>query len=112
MASNASSEKSLIGVLAQADLVEYQTGAVVSRVLIKKPSGTVTAFAFDAGEELSEHTSPFDALVLMVEGEAEIQISGTGHRLRAGELLKLPAGQPHAVKAVKRFKMILVMLRG
>ena len=111
MASNSTRENEIVGVVAQADLVAYQPGAVVSRVLIKKPSGTVTVFAFEAGEELSEHTSPFDALVLMIEGEAEIQISGTGHRLKSGDLLKLPANQPHAVKAAKRFKMILIMLR-
>lgn len=71
----------------------------------------MTAFAFDAGEGLSEHSSPFDALLLVIAGEAEIEISGAGHTVRAGELLKLPADKPHAVKAVKRFKMILVMLK-
>jgi quercetin dioxygenase-like cupin family protein len=97
--------------ITQADLVEYQPGAVVSRTLIKKNSGTVTAFAFDAGEGLSEHTSPFDALVLMVDGEAEISISGKAHRIKAAEMLMLPAHQPHAVKALTRFKMILVMIK-
>ena len=101
----------LAGVVAQVALVEYQPGAVVSRTLVKKTAGTVTAFAFDAGEGLSEHTAPFDALVLMVEGESEISIAGTPHRLAAGHLLRLPAGQPHAVKAVTPFKMILVMIR-
>jgi quercetin dioxygenase-like cupin family protein len=101
----------LAGVVAQSALVEYQPGAVVSRTLVKKSAGTVTAFAFDAGEGLSEHTAPFDALVLMVEGESEISIAGSPHRLTAGHLLRLPAGQPHAVKAVTPFKMILVMLR-
>jgi len=101
----------LVGVLSQADVVQYQAGAVVSRTLIKMPAGTVTAFAFDAGEGLSEHTAPFDALVLMVEGEAEISIAGTPHRVKAGELLRLPAHQPHALKAVTRFKMILVMIK-
>jgi quercetin dioxygenase-like cupin family protein len=75
------------------------------------PGGTVTAFAFDAGEGLSEHTAPFDALVLMIEGEAEIRISGDSHRIRGGELLRLPADQPHALRAVTRFKMILVMIK-
>jgi quercetin dioxygenase-like cupin family protein len=97
-------------VLASA-LVTYQPGAVVSRTLVKKPTGTVTAFAFDAGEGLSEHTAPFDALVLNLEGEADISISGTPHRVSAGQLLKLPAGQPHAVKAATPFKMLLIMIR-
>ena len=101
----------LPGVVAQSALVEYQPGAVVSRTLVKKAAGTVTAFAFDAGEGLSEHTAPFDALVLMVEGESEISIAGTPYRLTAGHLLRLPAGRPHAVKAVTQFKMILVMIR-
>jgi quercetin dioxygenase-like cupin family protein len=98
--------------IAQADLVQYQPGAVVSRTLIKKSTGTVTAFAFDGGEGLSEHTSPFDALILMVDGEAEISISGKANRVTAGELLMLPAHQPHAVKALTQFKMILVMIKG
>jgi quercetin dioxygenase-like cupin family protein len=101
----------LVGVLSQADVVQYQAGAVVSRTLIKMAAGTVTAFAFDAGEGLSEHTAPFDALVLMVEGDAEISIAGTPHRVKTGELLRLPAHQPHALKAVTRFKMILVMIK-
>ncbi|HLN93553.1 MAG TPA: cupin domain-containing protein [Thermoanaerobaculia bacterium] len=101
----------LAGVASQSDVVQYQTGAVVSRTLLKSPGGTVTAFAFDAGEGLSEHTAPFDALVLMIEGEAEISISASPHRLHAGQLLKLPARQPHAVKAITRFKMFLVMIK-
>jgi quercetin dioxygenase-like cupin family protein len=84
---------------------------VVSRTLIKKTTGTVTAFAFDAGEGLSEHTSPFDALVLMIDGEAEIAISGVPHTVKAADILMLPAHQPHAVKALTKFKMILVMIR-
>lgn len=101
----------LAGVASQSDVVAYQTGAVVSRTLLKSPGGTVTAFAFDAGEGLSEHTAPFDALVLMVEGEAEISISASPHRLHTGQLLKLPARQPHAVRAITRFKMFLVMIK-
>ena len=101
----------LAGVVAQSALVEYQPGAVVSRTLVKKSAGTVTAFAFDSGEGLSEHTAPFDALALIVEGECEISIAGTSHRVKAGQLVGLPAGQPHAVKAVTPFKMILVMIR-
>jgi quercetin dioxygenase-like cupin family protein len=101
----------LRGVIPQRDLVAYQPDAVVSRTLIKKPAGTVTAFAFDAGEGLSEHTAPYDALVLGVDGEAEISIEGSPHRVAAGQLLTLPAGRPHAVKAITRFKMLLVMIR-
>jgi quercetin dioxygenase-like cupin family protein len=111
MPSETSTGNEWSGAVAQADLVQHQPGAVVSRTLIKKPTGTVTAFAFDAGEELSEHTAPFDALVLMVDGEAEITISGVAHTVKAAEILMLPAHQPHAVKAVRKFKMILVMIR-
>jgi quercetin dioxygenase-like cupin family protein len=99
------------GVIAQLGLVEYQPGSVVSRTLVKKPAGTITAFAFDAGEGLSEHTAPYDAMVLGVDGTAEISIGKVVHRVSAGQLLRLPAGEPHAVKAVTRFKMILVMIR-
>ena len=97
-------------VLASA-LVAYQPGTVVSRTLVRKPAGTVTAFAFDAGEGLSEHTAPFDALALNLEGEADISVAGAPHRLGAGQLLKLPAGQPHAVKAITPFKMLLIMIK-
>jgi quercetin dioxygenase-like cupin family protein len=92
-------------------LVDYQDGAVVSRAIIKKPTGTVTAFAFDAGEGLSEHTAPFDALVQLVEGSADITVSGQTSRVTAGQILLLPAGQPHALRAAGRFKMLLVMIR-
>jgi quercetin dioxygenase-like cupin family protein len=102
----------LEGVLALSELLDYQAGAVVSRTLLKKEAGTVTAFAFDVGEGLSEHTAPFDALVVMVDGAAEISIAGMPHRVTAGHLLHLPAGRPHAVKAVTRFKMLLIMIRG
>jgi len=101
----------LEGVTSQLGLVEYQSGSVVSRTLIKKSAGTITAFAFDAGEGLSEHTAPYDAMVLGVDGTAEISIGKVVHRVSAGQLLKLPAGEPHAVKAIARFKMILVMIR-
>jgi quercetin dioxygenase-like cupin family protein len=111
MSSETSTGNEWLGAIAQADLVQYQPGAVVSRTLVKKPTGTVTAFAFDAGEELSEHTAPFDALVLMVDGEAEITISGVTHTVKAADFFMLPAHQPHAVKAVRKFKMILVMIR-
>jgi quercetin dioxygenase-like cupin family protein len=93
------------------DLVAYQEGAVVSRIVIKRDTGTVTLFAFDAGQELSEHTTPYDALVQVVDGEAEVTIAGKTHRLRAGDVILMPAHQPHAVKAVSRFKMLLTMIR-
>jgi quercetin dioxygenase-like cupin family protein len=94
-----------------ADLASYQDGAVVSRIILKRTAGNVTLFAFDAAQELSEHTSPFDAVVQVIEGEAEIAIAGTPHRLRAGDVIIMPADQPHAVKAVSRFKMLLTMIR-
>jgi quercetin dioxygenase-like cupin family protein len=93
------------------ELVSYQDGAVVSREIVKKSTGSVTLFAFDEGQGLSEHTAPFDALVQVVEGEAEIMISGQPHRLQGGEMILMPANQPHALKALKRFKMILTMIR-
>lgn|ERR1039458_9047 len=94
-----------------ADLVSYQDGAVVSRQIVKTAAGSVTMFAFDAGEGLSEHTTPFDALAQVVEGEAEITISGHAHRVQGGEMILMPANQPHALKALKRFQMILTMIR-
>ncbi len=93
------------------DLVSYQDGAIVSRVLVKRETGNVTLFAFDAGQELSEHTTPYDALVQVVDGEAAITVAGHPHRVRAGEMLLMPAHQPHALKAVSRFKMLLTMIR-
>jgi quercetin dioxygenase-like cupin family protein len=99
------------GVSRLVDLVAYQSGSVVSRTLIEKKTGTVTLFAFDEGQGLSEHTAPFDALVYLLDGEAEITISGNPLRLRADEMTIMPANQPHALKAVKRFKMLLTMIR-
>jgi quercetin dioxygenase-like cupin family protein len=93
------------------DLVGYQDGAIVSRVLAKDSSGTVTAFAFDAGQGLSEHETPFDALLYLFDGTATISIAGASHRLTCGQIIHLPASVPHAVEAVDRFKMLLVMLR-
>jgi quercetin dioxygenase-like cupin family protein len=93
------------------ELVNYQDGAVVSREIVKKPAGSVTLFAFEEGQGLSEHTAPFDALVQVAEGEAEITISGQPHHVLGGEMILMPAGQPHALKALKRFKMILTMIR-
>jgi quercetin dioxygenase-like cupin family protein len=93
------------------ELVAYQPGAVVSREIVKKPTGTVTAFAFDKDQGLSEHTAPFDALVHVVDGTAEITIGGQPHRLGAGDLLLMPADVPHALTAIERFKMLLIMIR-
>lgn len=94
-----------------ADLINYQDGAVVSREIVRKPAGNVTIFAFDQGQGLSEHTAPFDALVQMLEGEAEVTISGQAHRVQGGEMILIPAHQPHALTALKRYKMILTMIR-
>jgi len=94
-----------------AELVGYQDGAIVSREIVKRPNGNVTVFAFDEGQGLSEHTAPFDALVQVLEGEVEITIAGKSHRLQGGGLILMPANQPHALKAIKRFKMILTMIR-
>ena len=94
-----------------AGLIDYQNGSVVSREIVKGATGKVTLFAFDKGEGLSEHTSPYNALVQVIEGEAEITISGRPNRVKDGELILMPAGQPHALSAVERFKMILTMIR-
>jgi quercetin dioxygenase-like cupin family protein len=93
-----------------ADLVQYQDGSVVSRMIVKKDSGSVTVFAFDEGQGLSEHTTPYDALVELLDGEADITIAGRAHRLKQGDMILMPANQPHALKAVVRFKMVLTML--
>ncbi len=93
------------------ELVSYQEGSVVSRTLIDKETGTVTLFAFDEGEGLSEHTAPYDALVYVYNGEAEITISGEPHTVRKGETIIMPANDPHALRATTPFKMMLVMIR-
>jgi quercetin dioxygenase-like cupin family protein len=93
------------------DMVAYQDGAIVSKEIIKKPTGTVTIFAFDKDQGLSEHTAPFDALVQIMDGEAEIIISGETHQLKEGEIIIMPAGKPHALKALTQFKMMLVMIK-
>ena len=93
------------------DMVTYQDGSIVSKEIIKKPTGTVTIFAFDQDQGLSEHTAPFDAMVYVLDGEAEIIISGEAHQLREGEMIIMPGGKPHALRAVKRFKMMLVMVK-
>lgn len=97
--------------LSMTDLVSYQEGSVVSRQITKAEAGNVTLFAFDAGQELSEHTAPFDALVHVLEGEAEIRISGQPHLLTAGEAIIMPADEPHALRATQKFKMLLTMIR-
>ncbi len=98
-------------VLKVADLAAYQEDSVVSRQITKAEAGNVTLFAFAAGQELSEHTAPFDALAHILDGEAEIIISGRAYTLSAGEAIILPANEPHALRAVKKFKMLLTMIR-
>ncbi|MFN8524545.1 MAG: cupin domain-containing protein [Chloroflexota bacterium] len=99
------------GVMTLAAAVDVQAGSVVSRTIVNKPTGTVTLFAFDQGEGLSEHSAAFDALVQVVEGEARISIAGEPHLVGAGQLLRLPANVPHALHAVTPFKMMLVMIK-
>lgn len=104
--------ESLIGQpLSLSCLADYQEGSVVSRTIIDKKTGTVTLFAFAEGQGLSEHTAPFDALVYVLDGEAEISISGKMVQVKAGEMIIMPASEPHALKAIKRFKMVLIMIR-
>jgi quercetin dioxygenase-like cupin family protein len=97
--------------LTMTELVAYQEGSVVSRTLIDKKVGTVTVFAFGEGQGLSEHTVPYDAFIEVIDGEAEVTIAGTVHHLVAGQMIIMPADRPHMLKAVKRFKMLLVMIR-
>ncbi len=92
-------------------LVDYQDGSVVSREVIGKKTGTVTIFAFDEGQGLSEHMAPFDAMVYIVDGEANIDIDRKPHHLKTGDMIIMPAGHPHALQAIKRFKMLLIMIR-
>jgi quercetin dioxygenase-like cupin family protein len=93
------------------ELVNYQANSVVSRTLIDKKAGTITLFAFGQGQGLSEHTAPFDALVYLVDGEAEVTISGKAYRLTEGEMITMPANEPHALRAITQFKMLLVMIK-
>ncbi|MDD5174695.1 MAG: cupin domain-containing protein [Candidatus Omnitrophica bacterium] len=92
-------------------MVEYQDGSVVSKEIIKKESGTVTLFAFDKGQGLSEHTAPFDALVNVLDGQAQVRISGEPYIVKEGELIIMPANRPHSVQAIERFKMLLVLIK-
>jgi len=105
----------MINILQEAknlnNLIEYQEGSVVSKEIIKKETGTVTLFAFDQNQGLSQHTAPFEALVYVFEGQAEIIIAGKKHYLKAGQAIIMPANQPHALKAIERFKMFLVMVK-
>jgi len=98
-------------VLQAAELVAYQQGSIVSREVIRKDTGTVTVFAFDAGQGLSEHTAPFDALVQVLDGTVQIKIAGAPHDLKAGDIIIMPANKPHALQALSRMKMMLVMIK-
>ncbi len=98
-------------VLKLQELIDYQEGAVVSREIIRRDTGTVTIFAFDKGQGLSEHTAPFDAMVQIIDGKAEITISGEKHVLEAGEMIIMPANEPHALYAIEPYKMILTMIK-
>lgn len=95
-----------------ADHVDYADGSVVSKILLKKDTGNITLFSFDAGQGLSEHTAPFDAVVQILDGKAEITIGGKTNEAQSGEMLIMPANVPHALRAPERFKMLLVMIRG
>ncbi len=99
------------GVFNVSNAVSYHPASIVSKQLIKKETGSVTLFAFDEGQDLSEHTAPYDAMVHVLEGEAEISISQKRYLVKAGEMIIMPANQPHALKALKKFKMLLVMIR-
>ena len=98
-------------VLHMANLATYQEGSVGSRQITKQDAGNVTLFAFDEGQELSEHTAPFDALVHVLDGQAEVKISGTPFELNTGDAIIMPADEPHALRAVTKFKMLLTMIR-
>lgn len=106
------SEKEILGKVLDLDkMLDYQEGSVVSRTIVNKDVGTVTLFSFDKDEGLSEHTTPFDALVYIVDGEAEITISKQPHIVKKGQMIIMPAHEPHALKALKQFKMMLVMIK-
>ena len=95
-----------------ADLLQYQPGAVVSRTLVDRTVGTLTVFAFDEGQGLSEHSAPYDVTVQVLDGAVDVTIDGTAHRVTAGQIIIMPANRPHALRAVERFKMLLFMIRG
>ena len=98
-------------VLSLKKMAKYQDGSIVSKEIIKKESGTVTLFAFDKGQGLSEHTAPFDALVNVLDGQAEVRISGKPFIVKEGELIIMPANKPHSIQAIARFKMLLVLIK-
>jgi len=105
-------QQNLVGTVVEiAGLVDYQDGSIVSRTIIDKAAGTLTLFAFDQGQALSEHTAPFDALVNILDGEAEVTISGQPNTVRAGEMILMPADEPHGLRAIAPFKMMLVMIK-
>jgi quercetin dioxygenase-like cupin family protein len=105
------SERLVAGPFSYAEMVDYQEGSIVSRTIIDKPVGTITVFAFDKGQHLSEHTAPYDALVEVIDGTGTITIEGTDYEVRPGQQIIMPADKPHAVEARERFKMVLVMIR-
>jgi len=111
MVDNITQIANLTDVLKLKDMASYQEHSVVSREIIRKPSGTMTVFAFDQGEGLSEHTAPYDAVVFLLEGEAEITIDKKPHSVKEGEMIIMPANKPHALKAVTKYKMLLVMIK-
>ncbi len=108
---NKQPDQKILNGAAAAGLIEYQEQSVVSRTLIARPTGTVTLFAFDAGQGLSEHSAPYNALVYILDGKGEVTVSGAPHQVSAGEVIMMPAGEPHALHAPERFKMMLVMIR-
>ena len=99
------------GPLAMKELITYQSEAIVSRTLLNRNGGTATMFAFDQGQALSEHTAPYDALVIAIDGKADIIISGNEYSIKEGQMIRLPANEPHSLKALTRFMMLLVMIR-
>jgi quercetin dioxygenase-like cupin family protein len=109
MAENAGAPKGVPFQLA--DYVDYADGSIVSKILLKKDIGNITLFSFDSGQGLSEHTAPFDAVVQILDGQAEVKIGAATHEVKAGEMLIMPANVPHALHAAVRFKMLLVMIR-
>ena len=108
---NPARERLVARPFSYAELVDYQEGSIVSRTIIDKPVGTITVFAFDKGQNLSEHTAPYDALVEVIDGTGTITIEGRDYEVRAGQQIIMPADRPHAVEARERFKMVLVMIR-
>ena len=103
--------KDLIKSIKLNDLSNYQKDSIVSKAILNKKAGTVTFFAFDKGQFLSEHTAPFDALVNIIDGEAQITIAGKQNKVKKGEIIIMPANKPHSLKAIKRFKMLLIMIK-